>query len=112
MLKVFRGAFLPTRCCDFVFLRSHACLFFFQEYNIKKRTVSKEDMDTSDPEDLIFVKEIREENIVHEIESETNNASFNEKDNDELSSPTKTVNSVEVRKKNTLESDKIKDKRE
>lgn len=80
-----------------------------KDYHIKKRTISKEDLETSDPEDLIFVKEIREENIVHEIESETNNTSFNEKDNDE-SSLSRNVDNVEVRKKNTLESDKIKDK--
>ncbi|KAK7575475.1 hypothetical protein V9T40_011761 [Parthenolecanium corni] len=82
-----------------------------EEYNIKKRTISKEEFDASDSEDLIFVKEIREENIVHEIESETNNTSFYEKDDDDVipSSPKRKTDSLEI-KKMSLESDKIPDK--
>lgn len=57
------------------------------------------------------MKEIREENIVHEIESETNNTSFYEKDDDDVipSSPKRKTDSLEI-KKMSLESDKIPDK--
>lgn len=69
-----------------------------------KRVVNKEDLESSESEDLIFVKEIREENIVHEIESETgNNTSFTEKDYDDV----KNVENTDARKRRTLESDKI-----
>lgn len=57
------------------------------------------------------MKEIREENIVHEIESETNNTSFYDRDDDDVipSSPKRKTDNLEI-KKMSLESDKIIDK--
>lgn len=73
-----------------------------------KRTISKEDFDMSDSEDLIFVKEIREENIVHEIESETNITSYVDKDDDNIPSSSEVkFDNIEINRKKTLENDRI-----
>ena len=74
-----------------------------------KRVINKDDLESSESEDLIFVKEIREENIVHDVESEPGNASFAEKDRDGDDREDK---SSDVRRRRTLESDKVVDKRE
>ncbi|XP_065203338.1 apoptotic chromatin condensation inducer in the nucleus [Planococcus citri] len=98
-------------CCNvFHFSRANSSAneHTLKELNIKKRVVSKDEFDTSDPEDLIFVKEIREENIVHEIESENNNTYVDKDEDDVVPLSPKYDSDKEKSKKRLSDSDRRK----